>query len=239
MPGFVFISYSRTDADYVHRLAQFLREHGIDTWYDAALTTGRAFEQEIQDRIDVCAAFVVVLSRAAVGSKWVQRELSYADDHDRPILPLLRETCRLPLRLTNVQYDDVTRGGMPPAAFLDTVRDVVRDRPAGADHPGAAPPSAGPGSTGSDPTGSDSADRLVADIHAARFRTRRMAESYDMEEVDGFLDRLVGAVERGEDLSAEIPGARFSVRRFGEGYDMEVVDDFLDHVEARMRDLLA
>ena len=34
MPASLFVFYSRTDADYVQRLAAHLRSRGLDPWFD-------------------------------------------------------------------------------------------------------------------------------------------------------------------------------------------------------------
>lgn len=89
--GHVFISYSRADRAYVDTLAAHLDDEAIPLWYDREMRAGDRFATEIQDQIDTCVGFVVVLTPAALGSEWVNRELSYAVHVGKRVLPLLLE----------------------------------------------------------------------------------------------------------------------------------------------------
>lgn len=71
------------------------------------------------------------------------------------------------------------------------------------------------------------------------FRTVRMRESYDLDAVDDFVDRVIDAMEgrpAGRSLTPErIEGQEFKVVRFREGYSMDDVDDWLDAAAAELR----
>jgi DivIVA domain-containing protein len=71
---------------------------------------------------------------------------------------------------------------------------------------------------------------LARRIQEVAFTPVRLREGYDMGQVDALLDRLIAAVERGEDVSALVDGARFVPVRLREGYDMGEVDQFLASV---------
>ncbi|MFB9321998.1 toll/interleukin-1 receptor domain-containing protein [Cryptosporangium minutisporangium] len=122
MGQFVFLSYSRADRAYVQRLAAYLAQAGIPVWWDRDLAVGDRFPAEIQDRIDECAAFVVVLSPSAVGSHWVLDELEYAVHQNRPVLPLQLAPCRLPLRAVSLQVLEIRGGAMPGDGFVARLR---------------------------------------------------------------------------------------------------------------------
>lgn len=117
MTGPVFISYSRDDRAYVEKLARYLDTVGVPTWWDYRIAPGVRFPTEIQDRIDSCAAFVVVLTPTAVASDWVQDELHYALHQNKAVLPLVLERCRLPLRIISLNHEDVIGGRMPSDRF--------------------------------------------------------------------------------------------------------------------------
>lgn len=75
------------------------------------------------------------------------------------------------------------------------------------------------------------------EVRGIRFKTVRLTEGYDEDEVDAFLDRVVLAllepVEGPQRLSADdVRNSLFTTTRLREGYDMEDVDAFLDRVEA-------
>jgi len=68
---------------------------------------------------------------------------------------------------------------------------------------------------------------VVREIKNVRFRPRRIRTGYVMGEVDRFLDVLVMAAERGDDLADLIRGAGFTLASWREVYDHEEVDEFL------------
>ena len=72
------------------------------------------------------------------------------------------------------------------------------------------------------------------------FRTRRLREGYDLDEVDDFVDRVLDALEgRAGAQPAPTPDAieeyEFRVVRFRECYSMDDVDDWLDAAAAELR----
>jgi DivIVA domain-containing protein len=71
------------------------------------------------------------------------------------------------------------------------------------------------------------------------FRTVRMRESYDLDAVDDFVDRVIDALEgkaNGRSLTPEkIEAQEFKVVRLREGYSMDDVDDWLDEAAADLR----
>ncbi|GAA3398254.1 toll/interleukin-1 receptor domain-containing protein [Cryptosporangium minutisporangium] len=114
----VFLSYSRADRLYAEKLAAFLEAAGVEVWWDFELRAGDRFVNEIETRIEASAAFIVLLSTSSVDSKWVQRELHYADAQGKEIVPLLLEECRTPFLTAGLHYEDVRGGIMPSAKFI-------------------------------------------------------------------------------------------------------------------------
>jgi hypothetical protein len=117
-PTDVYLCYSRADRAYVARLAEHLAAQGLTVWWDFEIMPGERFAREIQQRIRACGVFVLVLTPSAAQSKWVSRELHYADDLGKPIVPLLLEVCEPPLLVTELHREDVRDGGLPGAHFL-------------------------------------------------------------------------------------------------------------------------
>ncbi len=70
-----------------------------------------------------------------------------------------------------------------------------------------------------------------------------MRESYDLDAVDDFVDRVIDALEGrpgGRSLTPEkIEAQEFKVVRFREGYSMDDVDDWLDEAAAELRRMRA
>jgi hypothetical protein len=130
--GEVFVSYSHVapDTEYVQRLAAFLADAGVRAWYDKDLVPGDSWAETIKQRIDNCAAVIVVMTPEAERSEWVQREIAYAQFLKRPILPLLLRGDPF-FRLVELQYDDVSGGRTPADGFVARIKELASvDQPA-------------------------------------------------------------------------------------------------------------
>jgi hypothetical protein len=88
-------------------------------------TAGDAFGAEwleaIKEKIDSCAAFVVVMSPAAQQSAWVRREVLHAQAQEKQIFPLLLSGTPL-FGANDLLYEEVEGGGMPPPPWVDHLR---------------------------------------------------------------------------------------------------------------------
>jgi hypothetical protein len=87
----VFVSYKRADLLRVSRIIRLLQELGLPVWYDRGIPGGTEWDDEIEARLRHARLVVVCASQAALGSKWVRREVKFADSLDVPILPVLLE----------------------------------------------------------------------------------------------------------------------------------------------------
>src|SRR5262245_1236582 len=88
--GHVFINYAHgTDSAYLERLVAHLTSAGRLVWHARELLSGDRWDHVVREKIDTCAAFVVVMTPASDNSSWVNREIAQAEDENRPILPLL------------------------------------------------------------------------------------------------------------------------------------------------------
>src|ERR1035437_7920213 len=60
----VFLSYAREDTAAAQRIAEALRSHGVEVWFDQdELRGGDAWDQKIRRQINDCALFVPLISR--------------------------------------------------------------------------------------------------------------------------------------------------------------------------------
>ncbi len=109
----VMISYGRADIPYVVRLVTFLEDHGIPVWWDGELPVGQTWNTVLRGHLERCAALIVVMSTDSEQSAWVDREIRWAEDHGRQILPLRLDGTYL-FRLTDRQAEDVTGGVAGP-----------------------------------------------------------------------------------------------------------------------------
>lgn len=93
----VFISYSRSSADDVQAISGGLAGLGIKALYDtSALKGGDDWVQWIADAVQSSKVVILIASRSALNSKWVRRELEFADLHEIPIVPVVLEEVKWP-----------------------------------------------------------------------------------------------------------------------------------------------
>lgn len=116
----IFISYSHQDTDYAHSLAESLKQNGFSVWIDDRINYGTEWPQVIQQNLDGCKAFVVILSPRSYKSDWVQNELAYARAKQKSLFPLLLEGDTW-VSVAATQFTDVRDGKLPPQRFFDTL----------------------------------------------------------------------------------------------------------------------
>jgi len=111
-PPKIFISHSSSDKDFAVKLANDLKEMGIQVWIDEfQIKVGDSIPQMINDAFDQCNFFGLVLSDESVNSEWVKRELSTAfiselEKRSIRILPILWRQCKIPNLILEKKYAD-------------------------------------------------------------------------------------------------------------------------------------
>ena len=92
----VFISYTTEDLDRAQYIKGFLESNGISCWLAPAEIHGsQDFTKQIPSAIRGAKAFLLMMSAAAQRSKWVKRELGFADKYDIPMYTFFLEDCVL------------------------------------------------------------------------------------------------------------------------------------------------
>lgn len=106
----IFISYNRKSETVAKSLVNDIELLGHSVWFDKELSGGQAWWSQILAWIRDCDIFVFVLDPEALKSTACQRELGYAEDLGRPILPILISeavsTNLLPPALSTIQLVD-------------------------------------------------------------------------------------------------------------------------------------
>jgi TIR domain len=127
VPKKLFLSHASQDRAFVNKLATFLAERKIPFWYSKRHLVGaKQWHDEIGKALKNCDWFLVVLSPAAVRSKWVKRELLYAlqkDRYENRIVPVLIEPCdleSLSWTLASIQRVDFLKG------FKKSCRELIK-----------------------------------------------------------------------------------------------------------------
>jgi formylglycine-generating enzyme required for sulfatase activity len=128
----VFISYAREDEAFAQRLNTDLQRRGIATWIDElGIRGGDDWPTRIATALAGCKAVLVVVSPDSMASRWVQRELSFADAEGKRILPLIHRQCEQPrwfrLRFGNVQWVDFSEGSYEAnlAELLTSIEEML------------------------------------------------------------------------------------------------------------------
>jgi len=104
-----FISYSRINKDFALKLARELRASGFSIWFDQLdIPAGARWDDEVEQALEDCEIFMVILTPASSKSDNVKDEIGYAIDTGKRILPILLENAKVPLRLRRFQYVDFT-----------------------------------------------------------------------------------------------------------------------------------
>jgi tetratricopeptide (TPR) repeat protein len=63
-PKAVFLSYAREDTAAAQRIAEALRSHGVEVWFDQnELRGGDAWDAKIRKQIDACTLFIPIISQ--------------------------------------------------------------------------------------------------------------------------------------------------------------------------------
>lgn len=106
----IFISYSKQDIDFARYLRALLEAEGFAVWIDEArLSPSARWWKSIEESIEGCAVFVIIMSSHSEGSDWVEREILLAEKLKRQIFPVLLEG-EAWSRLANIQYEDARAG---------------------------------------------------------------------------------------------------------------------------------
>jgi nucleoside 2-deoxyribosyltransferase len=88
----VFISHSTRDQGLVLSLAHLLSKLGIEVfvaeWY---LTPGERLAKKVLSQIEKSDCVVALLTQSGVRSSWVNREIGYSLQCNKPIIPIVEE----------------------------------------------------------------------------------------------------------------------------------------------------
>lgn len=122
----VFLSYSRSDAHIVDRIADDLQKEGVDLWFDRQnLVAGQNWQVQIEKAITESSFIIVFISKSSLQSKWVQAEYRAAFEHQQRaggtrLIPVLLEKVELPVFLSTIQYVDFTE------SYYQGMRNLIR-----------------------------------------------------------------------------------------------------------------
>ena len=108
----VFLSHSSADKQFVRKLAEDLKERGLEVWFDEwEIKVGDSIVEKIQEGISSGGFLIIVLSESSVCSPWVKEEINagffkQVSDSDIQLLPALVMDCGIPTLLRHRKYAD-------------------------------------------------------------------------------------------------------------------------------------
>ncbi len=108
----VFLSFGWEDKELAEVIAKELMRNGIDVWWAKwEISAGDSLRQKIDEGLDDCTHFIVLLSPTAIEKAWVKQEM------DAGLVRMLREKCKfIPLRfnLSHEQLPPLLSGQFSP-----------------------------------------------------------------------------------------------------------------------------
>jgi hypothetical protein len=121
----IFISYSAADQQVAHHIAELLQLSGHDVFFDSsALVTGERITDCLVRELEAANVVVVLLSRNAARSKWVESELAHAlrmgdkkiipvildnQAFESPVWPLIADRRALQIRGYQLTWEDLEK----------------------------------------------------------------------------------------------------------------------------------
>ena len=87
----IFVSYRRTDKEFVAKLVSALEGLGPSVWWDADIEGGDDWRDSIVENLAASRCLVIVFSDACNASKQLKKELTVADHLNKDVIPVLIE----------------------------------------------------------------------------------------------------------------------------------------------------
>ncbi len=119
--GYVFISYSTNDGDFVDNLRRFLLEHGYGYWDYAQSDRNyhTQFVRELEGVISAASATLSILSEAWKDSTWALREYIFSEEVGTPVFLLKAKEMGPSLAVAGTPYIDFTEDQQTAYQRLD------------------------------------------------------------------------------------------------------------------------
>lgn len=110
----LFISYSHKDGRAANAITRLARYSLSPVWIDkSGLSAGKPFPPTLEAAIEGASRFLLIWSRDALRSAWVEREWRYALSTNRQIAPVLIDRTPLPTELSDLHaFNTVTDDGL-------------------------------------------------------------------------------------------------------------------------------
>ncbi len=126
----IFISYAKKDT---RELAKKLYEAlnavpGLTAWMDMALVAGDSWAMKIEDQLREADYVVVLLSpdvnrpkTEVQDTSFVRKEIDFARQLNKPILPVMAQPTHRPVSITDLQYIDLRENPNDPTLIVESI----------------------------------------------------------------------------------------------------------------------
>jgi hypothetical protein len=110
---YIFVSYKRADLDRISPVMLYLQRREYKVWYDRGIRGGDDWTAILEERLTSCCALLLFVSQEAIDSKYVRREVLFADSIDKRIVSVRLEATRLRygMGLLLPHYQMIDQGG--------------------------------------------------------------------------------------------------------------------------------
>lgn len=122
--SYIFISYSRRDTDFAHKLREDLQARNLPIWIDDEIEHGDNWFNEINDAIKSSSAVIVMMSPGSEQSEWVHKEILLAKRYKKPIYPILLSGDEFPI-LIDIQFAKIEDNQLPDNDFYRRISRVI------------------------------------------------------------------------------------------------------------------
>ena len=91
---FVFVCYAHEDSDVVYPEMAWLRDQGLNLWYDEGISAGKNWRTAIGESLLAASRILVYVSAASLKSDHCNREINLALDEGKVFVSIWREDSR-------------------------------------------------------------------------------------------------------------------------------------------------
>ena len=101
---YIFVSYAHRDSADVYPAIKALKAQGFRVWYDEGIEAGSDWAKSIGTALEKASQVLYFASPVSVKSENCQREISFAKEHDIPVLTVLMGSFKMPEALQQMLF---------------------------------------------------------------------------------------------------------------------------------------
>lgn len=103
----LFISYSNVDIEFVEKLIKEIELYRVNILFDKhELNVGDNIHQKLNELVENCDYFLVVISENSNSSQWLQKEIELAVNSNKKVLPVIVDDATVPDLIRGLVYAD-------------------------------------------------------------------------------------------------------------------------------------